>query len=139
MNWIENRKTLVLRKQKFRYPMSLTIYVYSKCSTCKEAIQFLKTNKIPFISKEITHTPPTIPEIHRMLKYLGENLKKLFNSSGNLYKELNLSKKLPDISLDESLEMLSHHGMLVKRPFLLGKDFGIVGFKKEEWDDLLVK
>lgn len=113
--------------------MSIILYVYSKCSTCKKAIQFLKKNKIPFQSKEITITPPNISEIHQMLKYVNGNIKKLFNSSGNLYKELELSKKLADMSIEQSCELLAQQGMLVKRPFLLGNNIGLIGFKESEW------
>lgn len=68
-----------------------------------------------------------------MLKYLGNDSKKLFNTSGGDYKEMGLKDKLAFLSLDEQLELLSKHGNLVKRPFVLGEDFGFVGFKEEEW------
>ncbi len=68
-----------------------------------------------------------------MLAYQNDNVRKLFNTSGLLYKEMQLKEKLPDLSLDEALALLHQHGMLVKRPFLLGDDFGLLGFKETEW------
>lgn len=68
-----------------------------------------------------------------MLKYLGNESKRLFNTSGNDYKELGLKDKLGSMSLEEQLDLLSKNGNLVKRPFVLGEDFGFVGFKEEEW------
>lgn len=111
----------------------MLIYIYSKCSTCKEALKFLDSLKIKARIKEITETPPTPDELNAMLQYQNGNLKKLFNTSGNLYREMQLTEKLKEISLQQALELLTTHGMLVKRPFLLGKNFGLTGFNKNEW------
>lgn len=111
----------------------MIIYVYSKCSTCQKALRALKKMKIPFTTKEITEEPPTLPELQRMLKFQNGNLKKLFNTSGQLYRELHLQEKLNEMPLNEALILLTKNGMLVKRPFLLGKDFGITGFNETEW------
>lgn len=111
----------------------MLIYVYSKCSTCKEALRFLKDlGSVPKI-KEITETPPSLEELNTMLHYQNNNLRKLFNTSGNLYREMQLADKLKDMPLQKALELLESHGMLVKRPFLLGENFGLVGFNKAEW------
>jgi arsenate reductase len=115
----------------------MIIYVYSKCSTCQQAVRFLEQKKITFIRKEITDTPPSIKELQTMLKYAQGNLKKLFNSSGQLYRELQLTGKLKEMPEIEALKLLSEHGMLVKRPFLLGDDFGLTGFKESEWSQKL--
>lgn len=111
----------------------MIVYVYGKCSTCKNALQFLKQHHVKFTEKEITATPPSIAELKQMLKYQNGNLRKLFNTSGLLYKEMQLSQKLDDMSQDEALKLLSQHGMLVKRPFLLGDGFGLVGFNEAAW------
>jgi len=113
-----------------------TVYLYSKCSTCQKALHFLEQNKIPFIRKEIKDTPPSIAELDQMLKFVNGDVKKLFNTSGLVYRELDLSKKLPNMPLQEALTLLSQNGMLVKRPFLLGKNIGLVGFKEAQWSDL---
>lgn len=117
--------------------MSINLYIYKKCSTCQDALKFLKEQKVPFTEKEITTTPPSILKLERMLKYLDGDVKKLFNTSGILYRELSLSEKLKTMPLSQALDLLTHNGMLVKRPFLLGKDFGFVGFKRLEWEERL--
>lgn len=111
------------------------VYIYSKCSTCKNAVKFLEQHKIASNLHEITTEPPTLPELEQMLKFQGGNLRKLFNTSGMLYKELGLSQKLEGLSVKEALLLLSKHGMLVKRPFLLGPNFGLVGFNEKQWKD----
>ncbi|MBA3958286.1 MAG: arsenate reductase family protein [Parachlamydiaceae bacterium] len=111
----------------------MTVYLYSNCSTCKEALTFLKQNNISFIQKEITVKPPSVDVLKRMLQFQNGNLKKLFNVSGQLYREMQLAEKLPNLTEEDALTLLSTHGMLVKRPFLIGKDFGLLGFKEEEW------
>ncbi len=107
----------------------MRIYVYSKCSTCKDALRFLSEHGINLEIKEITETPPSIDELKAMLHYQNGNLKKLFNTSGILYREMGLTENLKDMPLEKALELLSTEGMLVKRPFLLGKDFGLLGSK----------
>ncbi len=114
----------------------MIVYVYSKCSTCKDALSYLEKRKIKFIKSEITKTPPTIAELKKMLKFMNGNIKKLFNTSGQLYRELKLNEKLENMSEEEAFDLLSKNGMLVKRPFLLDDKFGLVGFKEKEWDTI---
>lgn len=111
----------------------MILYIYSKCSTCQNALKFLERQKVSFVRKEIVKTPPTLEELRTMLHYVGGNLKKIFNTSGQLYREMQLNEKLKSMSEENALLLLSQHGMLVKRPFLLGKDFGLLGFKETEW------
>ena len=115
----------------------MILYIYSKCSTCQNALKFLEQRNISFIRKEITDTPPTIAELQQMLNFQNDNLKKLFNTSGLLYKEMQMSKKLNGMSEREALSLLSQNGMLVKRPFLLGTSFGLVGFNESKWSETL--
>jgi arsenate reductase len=114
----------------------MILYIYSKCSTCQKAVRFLEKKK-SIRTKEITVTPPSIAELKQMLKLQNGQLKKLFNTSGNLYKEMHLSQKLDSMSEDEALELLSKNGMLVKRPFLLGDGFGLVGFNEDRWAEAI--
>lgn len=114
----------------------MILYVYSKCSTCQKALNFLENHQVKFIRKEITETPPTITELKQMLKFKDGNLKKLFNTSGLVYKEMRLSEKLENMSLETSLTLLSQNGMLVKRLFLLGSNFGFTGFNEIEWSNV---
>lgn len=115
----------------------MIIYSYSKCSTCRQALSFLKQLNITVEIKEINETPPSIDELKFMLKYQNDHLKKLFNTSGILYREMGLSQKLSKLELQQALELLSSNGMLVKRPFLLADNLGLVGFNKEEWSEKL--
>jgi arsenate reductase (glutaredoxin) len=117
----------------------MIVYIYSKCSTCQLAIRFLEKSGIPFTIKEITKEPPPVDELKRMLDFQNGNLKKLFNTSGLQYKEMGLSEKLGDMPLSSALELLSKNGMLVKRPFLIGKQFGVTGFKEAEWKEIVKK
>lgn len=117
----------------------MIIYVYGKCSTCKAALFFLKENGVAFTEKEISKEPPSIAELHQMISYQNGNLKKLFNTSGLLYKEMQLKEKLQNLSIDEAFALLNQYGMLVKRPFLLGDNFGLLGFKETEWSKLSIR
>lgn len=114
----------------------ITIYVYSKCSTCQKALKFLDERKIPYIRKEITIEPPSVQNLKKMLAFSKGNLKALFNTSGQLYREMELSKKLESLSVDEALHLLSLHGMLVKRPFLIGDSIGLTGFNENKWSKI---
>lgn len=116
----------------------MIVYLYSKCSTCQKALRFLENNKLAFTVKEIVDTPPTITELQKMLDLHQGNLKKLLNTSGQLYREMHLSEKLKTMPISQTLALLSKHGMLIKRPFLLGDDFGLTGFNEEQWIDMLL-
>ncbi len=108
------------------------IYQYPKCDTCRKALKFLDGKKISYQSVEITSQPPTLAELKKMLAIIGDR-KKLFNTSGLVYKEMKLSEKLPALSDAEALELLAKNGKLVKRPFVLMDQTGLVGFREEEW------
>lgn len=111
----------------------MIVYLYSKCSTCQMALKFLEKRKITVTVKEISKEAPSIEELQKMLSFQNGNIKKLLNTSGQLYREMQLSSKLPEMSIHEILTLLSSHGMLVKRPFLLGNDYGLTGFNEEKW------
>lgn len=111
----------------------MKVYVYSKCSTCQDALRFLDKHGIAYEKKEITVTPPSIKELKQMLAYQENAVTKLFNTSGMLYREMQLSTKLKSMSADDALKLLTEHGMLVKRPFLIGDNFGLVGFREKQW------
>jgi Spx/MgsR family transcriptional regulator len=110
----------------------IKIYSYEKCSTCKKALSWLREREVKAEVLPIVEQPPSVAELRQMLDYVGD-LKKLFNTSGELYREMKMSERLPNLSQAEALELLATHGKLVKRPFLLGDGFGCVGFKEEEW------
>lgn len=113
--------------------MPLTVYTYAKCSTCRDAVKWLQDRKVTFMEKPIYTEPPTPAELKRMLTFLEGNLRRLFNTSGIQYRALGLAAKLPTMSEADSLALLAKEGRLVKRPFVLGQDFGLVGFDAERW------
>lgn len=115
----------------------IKVYEYENCSTCRKALQFLEKQGIEFERLPIVERPPGRPELKRMLRYLGGDLKRLFNTSGQLYRELRVSEKLPGLSEDQAIDLLAGHGKLIKRPFLLLPDDGAVGFKEGEWKEKL--
>ena len=116
----------------------MILFIYSKCSTCKSALKFLQKNSLQFKLKEIVEEPPSVQQLQKMLHLMDGNLKKLFNTSGQLYRELSLSKLLGDMPLQKALMLLSQNGMLVKRPFLLRDDLGLTGFNEAEWTQKLL-
>ena len=111
----------------------IQVYCYSKCSTCQKALKYLKTNSIPHEVIDIKADHPNRETLESLYKRSGLPLKKFFNTSGLLYKSMELSKKLPSMSEDEQLELLASDGMLMKRPLLISEDKVLVGFKEAEW------
>ena len=114
----------------------MKLYQYPKCSTCRKAIKFLKEGAVEVELIDITLTPPSLEELTQMLHALGDK-KKLFNTSGMQYRELDMKNKLPNMSESEALELLASNGMLIKRPFLIGSDVAQVGFKEDIWQAIL--
>ena len=108
---------------------------YPKCTTCQRAKKWLDDNKIEYELRDIKLDNPTLEELTEWYNKSGLPLKKFFNTSGLLYKSLDLKNKLPEMSEDEMLKLLATDGMLVKRPLLIGDDFVLVGFKDAEWED----
>jgi len=113
----------------------MRLYQYPKCSTCRKATKFLNEKGIEFDSIDITQQPPTKDELNAMLVSYDGEVRKLFNTSGVQYRELKMKDKLPSMSADEAIELLSGNGKLIKRPFLLdAKNQGVVGFKETDWE-----
>ena len=106
---------------------------YPKCTTCQKAQKWLDDNKIEYEFRDIKLDNPTLDELTEWYKESGLPLKKFFNTSGLLYKSLDLKNKLPTMNDDEMLKLLASDGMLVKRPLVIGEKFVFVGFKETEW------
>ena len=116
----------------------MKLYQYPKCSTCRKATKFLNEKGIEFISIDITEQPPTIGELDNMLASYNGEIKKLFNTSGVQYRELNMKEKLPDMSVEQAVKLLSVNGKLIKRPFLLNDEGqGVIGFKEVDWNEFI--
>ena len=108
---------------------------YPKCTTCQKAKKWLDDNNIEYELRDIKLNNPTYEELSEWHKKSGLPLKKFFNTSGLLYKSMELKTKLPTMTEDEMLKLLATDGMLVKRPILVGTDFVLVGFRVGEWED----
>lgn len=107
---------------------------YPKCTTCQKAKKWLDENGIEYSDRHIKEDNPTYDELKKWHEISGLPLKKFFNTSGLLYKSMNLKDKIPEMSEDEQLKLLASDGMLVKRPLIVGDDYTLTGFKAEEWD-----
>lgn len=114
----------------------LKFICYPKCTTCQKAKKWLDDNNIAYEQRDIKTDNPTLAELTEWHKKSGLSLKKFFNTSGLLYKSLELKNKLPEMTEDEMLALLSTDGMLVKRPLLVGDGFVLVGFKESEWANI---
>ena len=114
-----------------------TFICYDRCSTCKKAEDFLKKNGISFQKRPIKEENPTAEEIHQFRARSGLSLKRFFNTSGMLYKEMGLKENLESMSEEEQEKLLATDGMLVKRPIFLYGDKVLVGFKEKEWEEAL--
>ena len=115
----------------------LKVYCYSRCTTCKKALKWLDENNIAYMLIDIKTDHPDEASLRQYYALSGLPLKRFFNTSGIPYREMGLSKKLPDMSEDEQFALLASDGMLVKRPLLVGDDFALTGFKEEEWTEKL--
>ena len=111
---------------------------YTKWITCKKAKSWLQENNIEFEERPIKEENPTEDELRLWKEKSGYPLKKFFNTSGTLYKDLNIKEKLTDMSEEEQIKLLASDGMLVKRPILVGEDIVLVGFKEDEWSTKLL-
>lgn len=107
---------------------------YPKCTTCQRAKKWLDDNKIKYELRDIKLDNPSLEELTEWYNKSGLPLKKFFNTSGLLYKSLDLKNKLPEMSEEGMLKLLATDGMLVKRPLLIGDEFVLVGFKEAEWE-----
>ena len=108
---------------------------YPKCSTCQKAKRWLDEHNIDYTERHIVETNPTYDELKEWYSKSGLPLKKFFNTSGLLYKEMKLKDKLPTMSEEEQLSLLASNGMLVKRPLLVKDNMVLVGFKEVEWSE----
>jgi arsenate reductase len=113
--------------------MKIKVYEYERCSTCRKALKFLDARKVAYEKVPIVERPPDAAELSAMLRRLGGDIRKLFNTSGRLYREFGLSEKLKAMTAEKAIKLLSRHGKLVKRPFVLAGARGLVGFKEDEW------
>ena len=116
----------------------MLLICYPKCTTCQKAKKWLESQGIAYTERNIAEENPTYAELKEWYKKSGLPLKRFFNTSGLLYKSMQLKDKLPEMSEEEQLKLLATDGMLVKRPLLIGDDFVLIGFKEAEWEENLI-
>ena len=116
----------------------LKVYCYSRCTTCKKALKWLDDNGVAYELTDIKEDHPDEETLRKYHAMSGLPLKRFWNTSGIPYREMGLSKKLPEMSEDEQYALLATDGMLVKRPMVVGDDFVLTGFKEEEWKTKLL-
>ena len=112
----------------------MEVYVYRNCDTCRKALKWLREKKVKFEEKAIRETPPRVSELALALDRYDGDLKRILNTSGQDYRDLNLKERLPDMSKEEVLALMAKNGNLVKRPFAVGEGTAVVGFREEEWE-----
>jgi arsenate reductase len=115
----------------------LTLYTLASCDTCRKAVKLLRASGWAFVEKPIRETPPSLPELCRMLEALQGDRGRLFNTAGREYREQRLGETLPGLSDRAALELLANDGRLVKRPFLVGPEVALVGFDETRWKQAL--
>lgn len=118
--------------------MKVLFLEYPKCTTCKKAKKWLEEHKVDFEDRDIREKNPTEKELKVWYERSGMPLKRFFNTSGLLYKSMQLKDRLPDMKEEEQIALLSKDGMLVKRPLVIKDDAVLVGFKESEWEKTLL-
>ena len=109
------------------------VYCYSRCTTCKKALKWLDDRKIEYTLIDIKENHPDEKTLRALYKKSGLPLKRFFNTSGQLYRDMEISKKLPEMGEDEIFKLLASDGMIVKRPLLITDSAVLTGFKEDEW------
>jgi arsenate reductase len=115
----------------------MKIYTYSKCSTCRNALKWLDAKGVSYSNLPIRETPPSVAELNKMLMAQNGNIRKLLNTSSQDYRDLGIKDKLDSMKAEEVFALLQENGNLVKRPFVIGKDVFLTGFKEAEWEAAL--
>jgi arsenate reductase len=115
----------------------MKVHTLKTCDTCRKAVKWLRENGIAFEEIPIREQPPTLPELRLALKSAGADIRKLFNTSGQDYRALNLKNSLPTMPESEALALLASNGNLIKRPFLVSGSLAMAGFDPTKWSDAL--
>lgn len=116
----------------------MLVLVYRKCSTCLKALKWLDEHQVEYTERAIVEDNPTYEELREWQAMSGLPLRKFFNTSGLLYKEMNLKDRLQDMSEEEQMKLLATNGMLVKRPLVVGDGFVLTGFREKEWEEKIL-
>ncbi len=117
----------------------MLVLVYRKCSTCQTALKWLEEHSLKFEERSIVEENPTYEELKEWYVKSGLPLKKFFNTSGLIYKDMGLKDKLGAMSEEDQIRLLATNGMLVKRPLVVGEDFVLTGFREKEWEEKILE
>lgn len=117
----------------------LKLYAYNRCSTCRKAMAWLKSNGIPFAETDILENPPGTAQFYEWVFEQGIPVTRFYNSSGEKYRELNMKERIPNMTPDELVALLASHGKLVKRPLLTDGKSVLIGFNEAEWASQLLR
>lgn len=112
---------------------------YPRCTTCKKALKYLKDHNVDVTVRHIVEEVPTEAELKEWIQRSGLEIKKFFNTSGQVYKEMGLKDKVKEMTMEEAISLLASNGMLIKRPILVSEDRVLVGFKEEQYETVLTK
>ena len=115
----------------------MLVYQYPKCGTCRKALKFLDAEGVDYVAKNIVETPPSKTALKQAFKRSGLSINKLFNTSGQSYRQGGFKEKLKTMSEDQALSALAADGKLIKRPLVIADDFVLVGFREDEWREAL--
>ncbi len=115
----------------------IKVYCYSRCSTCKKALKWLDNKNVEYELVDIKENNPDEASLREYYKKSGLPIKRFFNTSGMIYREMGLAKKIPNMTDDECLKLLATDGMLVKRPLVITDDAVLTGFKEVEWEEII--
>ena len=116
----------------------LSVYCYERCSTCQKALKWLDANGLEYRVMDIRADHPNEETLRKLYLMSGLPLKRFFNTSGMLYRQMGLAKKLADMGEEEQIKLLAKDGMLVKRPLLFGDNLVLCGFRENEWSEKLL-
>ncbi len=138
ISMISRETTSINQIKRNEIDMKPIIYCYERCGTCKKALKWLEENEVDFISRSITEETPSADDLRQLYERSELKLRRFFNTSGMKYRELKLSKRLPEMSESEQLELLASDGMLIKRPLMITDDAVLLGFKPDIWQEILL-
>lgn len=116
----------------------MLFFEYPPCSTCRRAKAWLDANGVGYTARHIKDEPPSADELAEWIRISGLDVKRFFNTSGQLYRSMKLSEKLPAMSFTEAVSLLAADGMLIKRPLVIDGDTVLVGFRESEWEEKLL-
>ena len=133
----ETKKRKIVENALHEDGEKMLFICYPKCSTCKKAKKWLDEHNVEYTERHIVENNPTYDELKEWFNKSGLPIKRFFNTSGLLYKEMKLKDKLPTMSEDEQLQLLATNGMLMKRPLIVGENIVLTGFKENEWSEAI--